>query len=97
VQRPDGVCLKVKVVPGASRNRIAGVLGDALKLSVSEPAQKGQANAAVVALLATLLKLPRDSVSIVRGRSNPRKEVLVRGLTLEQLSQKLAAVLTPQT
>lgn len=40
--------LAVKVVPGSSRDQIVGRLGDALKIKVTAPAEKGKANTAVV-------------------------------------------------
>src|SRR5947207_8641105 len=49
--------LHVKVVPGASRDRIAGKLGDALKVQVSAAAERGKANAAVIAVIAATLGL----------------------------------------
>lgn len=88
-----GVKMNVKVVPGASRDRIVGVLGDALKVSVSKPPEGGAANGAVVKLLLEALDLPRGSVQIAAGHTNPRKVVLVSGVSVEMLSQKLAAAL----
>lgn len=40
--------LKVKVVPGASRDEIVGWLGDALKIKVTAPPEKRRANEVVV-------------------------------------------------
>jgi len=44
--------LKVKVVPGSSRDQIAGWLGDALKIKVTAPPERGKANEAVIEILA---------------------------------------------
>jgi uncharacterized protein (TIGR00251 family) len=91
IQRPDGVSFNVKVVPGASRDRIAGLLGDALKVAVSKPPSGGAANQAVIALLTEALGLSRGSVTIARGYSNPRKEIFVRGITADELRQRVSA------
>jgi hypothetical protein len=39
--------LRIKVVPGSSRDEVVGWLGDALKIKVTAPPQKGRANEAV--------------------------------------------------
>ena len=49
--------LSVKVVPGASRDRVAGMLGDALKVQVSAPPEAGKANKAVLRVLAEFLNV----------------------------------------
>ncbi len=84
-----GVEFGVKVVPGSSRDRIAGLLGDVLKVAVSAPPEKGKANDAVVAILAKTLGVPRKSVSIVAGHTQPRKTVHVDSITSDALAQKL--------
>ncbi len=85
-----GVRLALKVVPGASRDRIVGVLGDALKIAVSKPPADGAANKAVIQLLARHLALPAAAITITRGHANPRKEVLITAITLEELASRLA-------
>src|SRR5688572_2119214 len=84
-----GVRMNLKVVPGASRDRVVGVLGKALKVAVSKPPADGAANKAVIQLLATHLGLPVTSITITRGHANPRKEVLVVGLSVEELASRL--------
>lgn len=90
-EQDGGVRFAVKVVPGASRDRVVGALGDALKVAVSKPPEGGAANAAVVTLLAELIGVPRASVRIVRGRSNPRKDVFVAGVSAAQVTARLIA------
>ncbi len=85
-----GIEISVKVVPGASRERIVGVLGDALKVQVSAPPERGKANAAVAELLAACLGVSAKTVSVVRGAGNPRKVLLVRGCSAEEAQARLA-------
>jgi hypothetical protein len=82
--------LIIKVVPGASRDRIVGALGDALKIAVSRPPEGGAANQAVLKLLAAALGVPVGQVRIVRGHSSPRKQIAIRGLSPDALNQRLA-------
>ncbi|MDQ5870829.1 MAG: DUF167 domain-containing protein [Acidobacteriota bacterium] len=74
-----GIELSIKVVPGASRSEVAGVLGDRLKVRVSAPAEGGKANRAVVALLEKWLGA-RD-VEVVAGHSTREKTVRVPGVS----------------
>lgn len=82
--------LKVKVVPGSSRSQLSGWLGDALKVRVAAPPEKGKANAALVALLAKHLGLPRKSVEVVAGHTSQQKTVEIHGLSMAQVKHQLA-------
>lgn len=84
----DGLALRLKVVPGASRDALAGVLGDRLKVRVAAPPEAGKANAAVLALLAAILG--RKDLRLVAGAASAEKTVLVpgcAGLTTAQLAE----------
>ena len=83
------VRLSVKVVPGASRDEIAGWLGDALKVRVSAPPEKGKANQAVERVIAKALGLSAKDVKVVVGQSNPRKTIEVKGINEMELYQRL--------
>ncbi len=72
--------LKVKVVPGSSRDQIVGWLGDALKIKVTAPPQKGKANEAVIDLLAEALGVSSDDIKVVSGHSSPSKIVAITGM-----------------
>jgi len=81
--------LKVKAVPGASRTEVVGRLGEALKIRVAAPPEGGQANRAILALLAERLGLPAADVTLVSGAVSPAKVVALRGLTAEQAWARL--------
>ena len=84
-----GVELAVKVVPGASRDRVAGCLGDALKIQVAAPPEKGKANKAVEALLAKALGARTSEVTVVGGLTSPRKVVRITGATADAVRTAL--------
>lgn len=78
----DGIVLRVKVVPGASRTKVAGVLGDRLKVSVAAPPEDGKANRAVCELMAQVFGVSLREVAIIEGHTQPRKSVSVDGVKL---------------
>jgi hypothetical protein len=81
----------VKVVPGSSREGVAGWLGDALKVRVSAPAERGKANAAVIATLAAALGVPEHQVRLASGASSPRKVFEVSGLSTAEVRRRIGA------
>ena len=81
--------LKIKVVPGSSRNYIAGWLGESLKIRVTAIPEKGKANDAVVALLADTLKIPKQDVTLSSGASSPRKVFKISGLSRSEIKSRL--------
>ena len=91
LESADGaVTIFVKVVPGSSRDRIVGPLGDELKIAVSAPPTGGAANKAVLELLASTLGIPKRNVELISGPANARKQIRVRGCPVSILRQKLA-------
>ena len=88
-----GVALRVKVVPGASRSRITGILADRLKVTVAAPPEAGKANAAVCALLAKAFDAPDRDVSVIAGAQQPLKTIEVAGLDLARAVECLKSML----
>jgi len=88
-----GVALRVKVVPGASRSRIRGILADRLKVTVAAPAEAGKANAAVCALLSEAFGAPGRDVSVIAGAQQPLKTIELIGLNLSQAVECLERML----
>lgn len=86
---PHGVILKLRVSPGASRSRISGLRGDALKIAVAAPPEKGKANIEVIALLAAALGASKGAVTIVAGETSRDKQALIRGMNADDIESKL--------
>ena len=78
--RGEDLELRVKAVPGARRDELAGPLGDRLKIRVAQPPEGGRANDAIRELLAARLGVAARRVEIVQGATNPQKTVRVLGM-----------------
>lgn len=81
--------LAVRLVPRSRRHRLEWQPDGSLKAWVTAPPVDGAANAALVAMLAETLGVPRASVTIVRGQTSRNKEVLVQGLSVAECEAKI--------
>lgn len=87
----EGVYIRVKAVPGSSRDGVAGVLGDRIKIRVSAPAEGGKANAAICRVVAGALGLKASQVEIVTGHGHAEKTLLARGVSVSAARAALGA------
>lgn len=76
-EKQDGLVFAIRVQPRSSRNQLAGLYGDALKINLTAPPVDNAANKACAAFLAGLLALPKSSVTIVSGHTSRNKQVMV--------------------
>lgn len=84
--------IRVKAVPGARRDEIAGPFGDRLKIRVAQPPEGGKANDAIRKLLAERLGVAARAIVLASGAGNPSKTFIVSGLvgTAGEACAKLA-------
>lgn len=76
-------------MPKASKNEIAGWIGDALKVRVTAPPERGKANEAVVQILATTLDVAPELVRLITGATRERKTLEVRGMSDAEMHRRL--------
>jgi hypothetical protein len=89
------VSLAVHVQPKASRTRIAGLHGEALKLCITSPPVDGKANAAVIQFFAKLFKIPRAAVTLASGEASRDKRIILAGVSLARAEAVLQPLLAP--
>jgi hypothetical protein len=87
---PGGATLRVRVSPRARRDEVAGEREGALVVRLTAPPVDGQANAALVRLLARRLGLPPSAVEIVQGAQGRDKVCRLGGLAAEDVRARLA-------
>jgi len=83
--------LRLRVVPGARRDAFVGRHGDAWKVRVAAPPERGAANRAVLELVARTLDVPRRTVTLVSGEASRDKIVELSGIDASELDGRLAS------
>ncbi len=81
--------LTVRVVPGASKNEVAGESAGVWKVRLTAPPVEGKANQALVAYLADKLDINRSQVALLKGATSRQKILGIYGLSREEISKRL--------
>lgn len=82
--------LSVRVQPRASRNEVAGLAGETLKIRLTAPPVEGEANDACLDFLAKLLDLAPSRLTIIQGARSRTKVIRITGLTQVEVGARLA-------
>ena len=74
--KDDLVYLKIKAQPNSSKNKIAGMYGDAIKINIKAPAVEGAANKELIKFLSKEFKIPKSEIKI-KGETSKQKTVIL--------------------
>ena len=86
------VRFSVRVQPRASRDELAGIHGDAIKIRLSAPPVDGAANDALVNFLSTVFAVPKRAIRILAGETSRSKVVEIEGITARAIHDVVAGV-----
>jgi len=82
--------LMIHVIPRAPKRRIISHGNGQIKVYVTSPPESGAANREVIRLLATLLDMPRTTITIASGASSRMKRIIIdANITYEEVLQRL--------
>lgn len=84
-----GVRIRIRLAPRASRTKIMGEHGGALKIALTAPPVEGKANKALIKFLAKKLGVPAGAISIVSGEHARDKVVDVKGCGVDEAGEQL--------
>lgn len=84
--------LEVLVTPRAATDRVGPVRDGVLLVRVTRPPADGDANRAVLKLVARALDVPPTHLSLVAGERARRKRIRVAGLGAGELAERLAGI-----
>ena len=84
-QDGDAIVFDVLVQPRSSRERLGPVHDGRVKIAVTAPPVDGEANAAVIELVAKQLGVARSAVAVIAGAASRRKTLRVAGVAAATL------------
>jgi uncharacterized protein (TIGR00251 family) len=88
---PEGLTLRVRVQPRASRDRLGGEREGALVVRLTAPPVEGKANEALARLLGRALGVPPSAVRVVQGATGREKRVAIAGVSAAAALERLAS------
>ncbi|RLC82736.1 MAG: YggU family protein [Chloroflexi bacterium] len=84
-----GAAFTVVVIPRAKRNEIVGRYGDAIKVKIAAPPEKGKANKELISFLSEKLGVEKSRLEIVAGATSRSKVVSVIGMSPQEVEERL--------
>jgi len=79
--------IKIKLLPRSSKSQIMGREGEFYKVKVNSPPVDGEANKELISLISKRLKVPKDSIEIIAGKTSRMKILRVAGLDPPSVSR----------
>jgi uncharacterized protein (TIGR00251 family) len=81
------ITIEILVQPRASRAKIGPMHDGRIKIAVAAPPVDGEANAAVIELLARRLGIARGDIAVIAGASSRRKTLRIANVTAAQIAE----------
>jgi len=88
----NDIIIKVKIVPGSSKNKIIGAYNDALKITITAPPVEGKANKKCIAYLAKYFDVAKSKIEIISGQSNRNKLIKIYDINQKGFLDKLEKI-----
>ncbi|RLC59990.1 MAG: YggU family protein [Chloroflexi bacterium] len=83
IEEEGGCTFQVRVLPRGRRNEVVGLHGEALKIRLTAPPERGKANRALCEFLAERLGVPLSDIEILSGHTSRQKRVRVAGVSAD--------------
>lgn len=92
-EQENGVLLTVRARAGGRTNGATGTRDGALLVSVTQVAERGKANQAIIGVLAKLFACGKQRITLLRGATSPTKQFLIASMTPEQAAARVTTAL----
>lgn len=89
----DGVLLRIRVQPRASRRGLAEIREGDLRVCLQSPPLDDRANLELLSYLAKVLNCPKRTLHLVSGKKSRDKVVRIENLSLAEVCRQLESLL----
>jgi len=88
----NDIIIKVKIVPGSSKNKIIGVYNDSLKITITAPPFEGKANKKCIAYLAKYFNAAKSKIEIISGQTSKNKFIKIYDISQKDFLDKIEKI-----
>jgi len=88
----NDIIIKIKIVPGSSKNKIIGAYNDALKITITAPPVEDKANKKCIAYLAKYFDVAKSKIEIISGKNSKNKLIKIYDISQKEFLRKLEKI-----
>jgi uncharacterized protein (TIGR00251 family) len=88
----NDIIIKVKIVPGSSKNKIIGVYNDSLKITITALPVEGKANKKCIAYLAKYFNISKSKIEIISGQISKNKFIKIYDISQKEFLDKIEKI-----
>ncbi len=88
----NDIIVKVKIVPGSSKNKIIGAYNNALKISIAAPPVEGKANKKCITYLAKFFDVAKSKIEIISGQTSKNKLIKIYDISQKEFLDKIEKI-----
>jgi len=88
----NDIIVKVKIVPGSSKNKIIGAYNNTLKISIAAPPVEGKANKKCIAYLAKYFDIAKSKIEIISGQTSKNKLIKIYDISQKDFLDKIEKI-----
>ncbi|KAK6794015.1 hypothetical protein RDI58_007468 [Solanum bulbocastanum] len=93
---PSSVAITIHAKPGSKQATVTDLNDDAVGVQIDAPAKDGEANAALIDYISSVVDVKKRQVSIGSGSKSRDKVIIVEDVTLQSVFDALNNVLKDQ-
>lgn len=71
--KENKLILHLRIIPSSSKNEIKEKINGRLKIKIKAPPEKGKANKELIKFLSKLLKIKKNEIEIIKGKTSQDK------------------------